>query len=53
MLKCFKIDVFNGLFSVPPVEMSDMVAYWYCDYFMILGMQKYQIRRGILLVNYI
>ena len=38
---------------VPSVEMSAMVAYWYCDYYMDLWMQKYQIRSDILLVNHI
>ena len=30
-----------------------MVAYWSCEYFTGLWIQKYQIRRDILLVNYI
>ena len=33
--------------------MSAIEVYWYCDYFMSLWMQKYQIRRKLLLVNYI
>ena len=35
----------------PLVEISAMVAYWSCDYFLSLWMQKYQISRDILSVN--